>query len=204
MNGLPRFLTFGWWNLHDFAHYDAARSSDPRWPKLHAHYEAKRGRILAALQELFGKEFPDLLAVCEITREAAQDLAARLPPGFKFSVSPPYPHDDGFQVAVFYRSDVGFSPEAPLIPTDVEDVAEGTRPMVPVHFTLQGHVIRFVACHWTAFETDTSRLARERLADVLRRDIHAFLEPEVPKTGGVPLTLPAGQGRYMLTIRPWP
>ena len=53
--------------------------------------------------------------------------------------------------------------------------------MVAVHFTLPGHVIRFVACHWTAFDTATSRLARERLADVLRRDIHAFLEPEVPK-----------------------
>jgi endonuclease/exonuclease/phosphatase family metal-dependent hydrolase len=183
MNGQPGFLTFGWWNLHNFAHYDAARSSDPRWPKLSAHYEAKRERVLAALQELFGQALPDLLAVCEITRQAAHDLAARLPPGFNVAVSPTYAHDDGFQVAVFYRSVVGFSPEPPLIPTDVEDLAEGTRPMVPVHFTFPGHVIRFVACHWTAFDTDTSRLARERLADVLRRDTHAFLEPEVPKAG---------------------
>ena len=44
-----------------------------------AHYEAKKGRILAAFQELFGAQFPDLLAVCEITREAAQDLLAELP-----------------------------------------------------------------------------------------------------------------------------
>ena len=82
MNGPRGSLTFSWWNLHDFAHYDAARSSDPRWPKSHAHYEAKKGRILAAFQELFGSQFPDLLAVCEITREAAQDLVAGLPPGF--------------------------------------------------------------------------------------------------------------------------
>ncbi len=138
-------------------------------------------RLLAAFQELFGEGFPDLLAVCEITREAAQDLTTKLPPGFSIAVSPDYPHDDGFQVAIFYRSGMGFSSEPPLIPTDRAEVAEGTRPMVPVHLTLEGHVIRFVACHWTAF--DTSRVARERLADLLRQDIYDFLEPEVPRPG---------------------
>ncbi|MGH7172276.1 MAG: endonuclease/exonuclease/phosphatase family protein [Gemmataceae bacterium] len=186
MNGQPRFLTFAWWNLQDFAHHDPSRISDPRWPKRQVDYEAKRTRILIAFQEIFGKEYPDLLAVCEITREAAQDLTVRLPIGFRVAISPTYPYDDGFQVAVFYRSAVGFSAEPPLIPTDKEDVAEGTRPMIPVHLAFQGHIIRFVACHWTAFDTDTSRLARERLADVLRRDVHAFLEPEVPKAGLIP------------------
>ncbi len=144
---------------------------------------AKRDRILTAFQEVFGKEYPDLLAVCEITREAAQDLVARFPGVFRVAVSPTYPHDDGFQVAVFYRSGANLSPEPPLIPTDKEDVAAGTRPMIPVHVTFQEHVIRFVACHWTALDTDRSREARQRLADVLRRDSHAFLEPEVPKAG---------------------
>src|SRR5262245_33777610 len=74
MAGQPRFLNFAWWNLHNFAHFDAAQASDPRWPKLHAYDEAKRDRILAALHELFGQQFPDLLAVCEVTREAAKDL----------------------------------------------------------------------------------------------------------------------------------
>ena len=183
MNGLPGFLVFAWWNLHNFAHHDAARCSATRWPKRLADYEAKRDRILAAFQEALANGYPDLLAVCEITREAAHDLAARLPVAFNVTVSPTYPHDDGFQVAVFYRSGVGFSPEAPLIPTDREDVPEGTRPMVPIHFSFKGHVIRFVACHWTGFDTDTSHVARERLADVLKRDTHAFLEPEVPTVG---------------------
>ncbi|WP_088257563.1 endonuclease/exonuclease/phosphatase family protein [Fimbriiglobus ruber] len=183
MDERPHFLTFGWWNLHNFAHYDADRTSDPRWPRLLAHYEAKRTVILTAFQELFADEFPDLLAVCEITREAARDLTARLPGGYNLAVSPTYPHDDGFQVAVFYRQGKGFSPEPPLFASAVEDVAAGTRPMIPVHFTFQSHVIRFVACHWTAFDSDSSREARERLADVLRRDSHAFLEPEVPKPG---------------------
>src|SRR5438067_761948 len=56
MNGQPRVLLFGWWNLHDFAHYDATRSSANRWPKQHADYEAKRDRILQALREVFGLE----------------------------------------------------------------------------------------------------------------------------------------------------
>jgi endonuclease/exonuclease/phosphatase family metal-dependent hydrolase len=183
MNGSLRFLRFGWWNLHNFAHFDANRISDPRWPARPDHYAAKRERLLTTFPELFGSDLFDLLAVCEITREAARDLVTRLPPGFNVTVPPPYPHDDGFQVAVFFRSGVGFSLELPLIPTDMEDVAEGTRPMVPIHLTLPGQVIRFVACHWTAFDTDASRLARERLADVLRRDVHAFLEPEVPPPG---------------------
>ena len=144
---MARFLTFAWWNLHNFSHFDAARSSHARWPKRPEDYEAKRDRILAALREIFGKDDPDLLAVCEITREAAQGLAAMVPAHFEVAVPPPYPRDDGFQVAVFYRSGVGFSPELPLIPTHEEDVPEGTRPMVPVHLTFPGHVIRFVACH---------------------------------------------------------
>ena len=174
-------LTFAWWNLHNFAHYDSARRSDPRWPKRKKEYEAKRDRILAALDQVFGKDYPDLMAVCEITREAAQELVTRFPSPFSVSVSPTYPLDDGFQVAVFYRSGAGFSPELPMISTDREDLAEGTRPMIPVHFAFSGHMIRFLACHWTAFED--SREARERLADVVRRDTHAFLEPTVPKPG---------------------
>src|SRR5262249_30920467 len=60
---------------------------------------------------------------------------------------------------------------------------EGTRPMIPVHLKLPGHLVRFVACHWTAFDNSSSRLARERLADVLRRDCHDFLAPPVPTPG---------------------
>jgi endonuclease/exonuclease/phosphatase family metal-dependent hydrolase len=183
MKGQPRFLSFCWWNLHDFAHYDAARSSAKRWPKRRDDYEAKRDRVLMALQEVFGKEDPDLFAACEITREAAHELAARLPSGLKVTFAPPYPRDDGFQVAVFYRPGAGLTPEPPLLPTAKEDVTEETRPMIPVHLTLPGHVIRFVACHWTSLAAPSSRVARERLADILRRDAYDFLAPEVPTPG---------------------
>ncbi len=183
MTGEPRFLTFGWWNLHNFAHYDAERTSGDRWPKRLEDYEAKRGRILAAFQEIFGDNFPDLLAVCEITREAAADLVVRLPGAYQVSICPPYPRDDRFQVAVFYRPSAGFSAEAPLIPSEHDDVTLETRPMIPIQLATNGHVIRFVACHWTAFEDESSQLARERIADVLRRDCHRFLRPRLPKPG---------------------
>jgi endonuclease/exonuclease/phosphatase family metal-dependent hydrolase len=183
MNGRTRPVSFGWWNLHDFAHYDAARISARRRPKRRADYDVKRDRVLAGLRQVFGEVFPDLLAVCETTREAAQDLLAELPQGYQVACAPPYPRDDGFQVAVFYRSAAGLTAELPLIPAESEDLTEETRPMIPVHLNVPGHVVRFVACHWTSFDALSCEIARQRLADVLRRDIHDFLDPEVPTPG---------------------
>jgi endonuclease/exonuclease/phosphatase family metal-dependent hydrolase len=120
------------------------------------------------------------LAVCEITREAAEDLLRSLPSGFKLAIAPAYPKESEFQVAVFFRTSVGLTAELPLIPSETEDVTRETRPMVPVHLTITGHVIRFVACHWTGFDEVSSRAARRRLADFLRRDTYEFLYPEVP------------------------
>jgi endonuclease/exonuclease/phosphatase family metal-dependent hydrolase len=174
-------LTFAWWNLHNFAHYDPGRSVLARRPKQLGHYEAKRDLILAAFHELTANGIPDLIAVCEITREAARDLVARLPSGFDVATSPTSTYEDDFQVAIFYRSGLGLTPELPLIPTETEDVSRSTRPMLPVHLTLPGHVIRFVACHWTGLDEDSSSLARSRLADFLRRDTYEFLNPGAPK-----------------------
>jgi endonuclease/exonuclease/phosphatase family metal-dependent hydrolase len=84
---------------------------------------------------------------------------------------------------VFFRSGVGFTPELPIIPSDEEDIREGTRQMIPVHLKLPNHLIRFVACHWTAFDNSSSRVARERLADVLKRNCQEFLKPPVPTMG---------------------
>jgi endonuclease/exonuclease/phosphatase family metal-dependent hydrolase len=187
--GASRFLTFAWWNLHDFAHYDPLRAVHKRWPKEPARYEAKRDRILAAFAELFFDGYPDLLAVCEITYEAAEDLASRLPSGYSIAAPQPRMQFDGFQVVVFFRNGIGLTRELPLIPTDTEDVPQGTRPMIPVHLTIKGHVIRFIACHWTAI--DSSNVTRERLADVLKRNVYDFLEPEVPV---------AGQARHVIVL----
>jgi hypothetical protein len=91
MNGNPRFLLFGWWNLHNFAHFDSAKISHKRWPKTQRDYEAKRDCILTALREVFGNRSPHLLALCEITREAARDLAAHLPGGDQLALPPRTP-----------------------------------------------------------------------------------------------------------------
>ena len=183
MNGQPRFFFFGWWNLHNFAHFDQTKISHQRWPNTQRDYEMKRNRILAALREVFGKRQPHLLAFCEISRESAQDLAAHLPGDYLVAYPPKYPREDGFHVAILYRSEVGITPELPIIPSNEEDIREGTRPMIPVHLKLPGHLIRIVACHWTAFDNASSRVVRERLADVFKRNCHEFLEPPVPTPG---------------------
>lgn len=174
-----RLLRFAWWNLHDFAHFDRTRISRPRWPTRAAHSAAKRGRVLGAFAELFGSDFPDLLAVCEVTREAAEDLLPRLPTGYELAVDPSAEGDD-FRVAVFYRPAAGLTREPLLIPFGEADVPRGTRAMVPVHHTSAGHVIRFVFGHWPGLDEDTTATYRARLADLLRRNTHEFLYPAGP------------------------
>jgi endonuclease/exonuclease/phosphatase family metal-dependent hydrolase len=183
MAGQQAALSFCWWNLHNFAHFDASRASESRWPKRAEDFEAKRDRILTTLQEWFEGIFPDLLAVCEVTREAASELAGRMSPAFDVAVAPLYPRDDGFQVAVIYRKGVGFSADLPLLPFEDLDVSEETRPMIPVQYTQAGQVIRFVACHWTSFDNARSRATRVRLADYLRGNTYEFLQPN---TSGSP------------------
>src|SRR3954470_21393343 len=116
MAGQQATLSFCWWNLHNFAHFDASRASERRWPKRAEDFEAKRDRILSTLQELGADGFPDLFAICEVTREAASELTSRMSPAFDVAFAPTYPRDDGFQVAVLYREGVGFSADTPLLP----------------------------------------------------------------------------------------
>jgi endonuclease/exonuclease/phosphatase family metal-dependent hydrolase len=182
MAGQQAALSFCWWNLHDFAHFDASRASERRWPKRAEDFKAKRDRILATLRELFAGGFPDLLAVCEVTREAASELARRMSPTRIVAVAPTYPHDDGFQVAVIYRTGIGFETNTPLLPFEDLDVSEETRPMIPVRFTRAGQVIRFVACHWTSFDLPRSRAMRQKLADYIRGDTYEFLQPNMSGT----------------------
>jgi hypothetical protein len=49
----PRMLTFCWWNLHNFAHYDPASSSKKRRWKRRSDYEAKKRRFHATFKEVF-------------------------------------------------------------------------------------------------------------------------------------------------------
>lgn len=172
-----RHLRFAWWNLHDFAHFDPARiSRRKRWPAREGQYEAKRDRVLAACDELFGGRYPDLLGVCEITRPAAADLLARLPSGYELAVLPDGPGDD-FQVAVYFRPSAGLTREPLLIPFGEADVPRRTRPMIPLHHTGAGYVVRFVFCHWPGMGERSSGVYRGRLADFLRRNSYEFLCP---------------------------
>jgi hypothetical protein len=71
MAGQQTALSFCWWNLHDFAHFDANRASGERWPKRAEDFEAKRDRILATLQELFAGGFLVALEVNNATNSRA-------------------------------------------------------------------------------------------------------------------------------------
>jgi hypothetical protein len=175
-------LHFIWWNLCNFAHFDATKSALDRWPDQSSHYEEKRDRILGVIKSLNKPAYPDLIALCEITRLAAEDLVGKLS-NFSLVMASAYPGEDEFQVAILYREGLGLTPELPLLPGDTEDVTPGTRPMVTLHLTLPGHVIRFVACHWTSMAKKTSTAARSRLANCLRRNTYEFLNPEVRTSG---------------------
>ena len=182
MESLNR-LTFVWWNLNNFAHYEAGKSVLRRRPQQLSHYEAKRDRIVATLRSLPDHGCPDIFAACEITREAAQDLVTKLPSDFDVAFTPTLSHEAEYQVVVIYRKGMNLIPEMALLPSETAAVTSETRPMIPIHLTVAGHVIRFIACHWTGFQADSSQIARMRVADYLRDDVHAFLYPEVPAPG---------------------
>lgn len=168
-------LRFCWWNLHNFAHFDPSRVSSPRWPKSAQAFESKLDRIAACLPQLIGGDVPDLLGLCEITREAARSLTDRFPGVYEAVFAPAYPRDDGFQVVILHRKGTGFVADPPLLSYEDLDVPEETRPMISVRYVQGGLVIRFVACHWTSFDTPQARASRIRLADYLRGDVYQYL-----------------------------
>lgn len=178
----PRQLTFVWWNVHDFAAFDPARSSSHRWPPCEEHFVEKQRRIITAISQLDGGRIPDLIALCEVTREAAESLATKLP-DHELTFAPPVPKDDPFQVVVYFRKNAGFSVPQPILCAHENGLTRETRPMIPVHFAFEGHLIRFIACHWTAFDTQGSDVARQRLADILRANIYDFFNREIPISG---------------------
>jgi len=82
-----------------------------------------------------------------------------------------------FQVAMLIRRDRNLAARQPWI---VWGGTLDTRPMCLVHYYTRKAQILFVACHWTAFETDTSDEMRGRCADTLRDRIYEFLFPPRP------------------------
>ena len=113
MSGSMRELSFCWWNLHNFAHYDNQRSGLKGWPKSLAEYEAKKARIMQVLDELFPTALPDLLAICEITPKAAWDLGESLKNVYVAITATSF-SENAFQVAVLHRNAPEFKASFPF------------------------------------------------------------------------------------------
>lgn len=170
----PRELRFCWWNVQDFAHFDANRSLMERWPTSLDQYREKRRRVDAAFDAMFGVDVPDVIGLCEITKAAAEDLQGRRFPNHELVLSSPG-DDLPFQIAVFLRRGRSLSDRQVW---EASDVSEGTRPMCVAQYQTRKAHILFVACHWPAFDETTSAEARRRCADRLRRGVYDFLYPK--------------------------
>jgi hypothetical protein len=169
----PPDLRFCWWNVQDFAHFDAARSLFDRWPSSTDEYAEKRRRVIAAFDAMFGSNEPDVIALGEITRPAAEDLQRVKFPGHDLVLT--HVGDQvAFQVAILIRQGTKVSGREAWF---AEGVSAETRPMGVVQYYSRKASILFVACHWPAFDERTSLEARRRCGDTVRNGVYDFLFP---------------------------
>ena len=167
---VPPSVRFAWWNVNNFAHYDANRAGEEHWPLEPPEYTAKCARVDAALQHLVATQSPDVIGLGEITSTAAEELQARVFPGYEL-IFPDAAPGALFQVAVFYRASARFQQRQPLLALDVPRT---TRGMAIVDCLRAGHCVRFIFCHWTAFG-DNAGTYRERLAETVSAHAYDFL-----------------------------
>lgn len=170
-------LNFIWWNAYNFAHFDIKRAGKPRWPASPAEFDEKLRRVEMVLTAVNQDTPLQLIALAEVTDEAAIAIRDRLFPGFKvFSVDSLIHETSDFHVAIIYNPSVGFGEEDILIPSNIPRT---TRPMATVAFRAATHLIRFYACHWTARFDENSARSRIMSAAYLNEQIYDFLHPAV-------------------------
>jgi endonuclease/exonuclease/phosphatase family metal-dependent hydrolase len=170
-----RSLRFVWWNVADFAHFDEGRAEEVRWPVRPEEYEEKCKRVDGVLRGLMEHGRPDVVALAEVTRQAAQDLRDRMFEGFEVhSLDTGLPRAE-FQVAVLFDPRVAVSPGLLIVP----HVPRGTRPMAVLEVPWSGHRLRVYACHWrNRFDKDEGQPVRDRQAEELGGAIYDFLHQE--------------------------
>ncbi len=176
MDGLAvRHLRFVWWNVQSFGHYDTAWVADPRLPRSAGEYTAKRVRVAAALRAVLAEGGLDLIALAEITCEAAADLAQDVCPGFKvFAIDDLYQGRPTFQVAILYDPNAG-----PIFPDLFApiDISDASRAMAVVEYRWATDLLRVYACHFTAqIGGEISLRNRSEMARQLNRHAYEFLQ----------------------------
>lgn len=170
-----------WWNANNFFHFrpeEAKSREQSRWPQSREEYQEKCSRVDAALLEFFAIDGPPrILALGEITREAATQLRDRILPDYRVLSLDVMPSEPTSQVAALYAPDdalIQFSEQPPLVPPRT---TRATRPMGVIDAKTNGHIIRFVICHWTArMDEDASKKLRYRTADFLSGECFDFTQ----------------------------
>jgi endonuclease/exonuclease/phosphatase family metal-dependent hydrolase len=165
-------LTFAWWNVCNFAHFDTTKAGKDRWPSSRDEFEAKAQRIASVLNSCFrGTQGIDVIALGEVTKGAAEFLRNHY-----FTDHEAYSLDltgqPSFQVAVLYRRDLDVELGPPVIPPFMP---RGTRPAAELDWIISRHRVRFVAVHWQSRRGVTSTKYRSQVAAFLGRRTYRFL-----------------------------
>lgn len=161
---------FVWWNVGGLASFDRRRVAERGWPRSAEESEAQFDRIAGVFNEIGSAGRIHLVALGEITRQAAEQLVARVFPGYSL-YSPDFSSDARHSLALLFDPKAGLvSPGQLPIP-----YAPGeSRPMVRLDLLKGRDRIRIYGCHWPAFETPTSRKTRVEAASHLNRSIYNF------------------------------
>ncbi|HET6250382.1 MAG TPA: endonuclease/exonuclease/phosphatase family protein [Tepidisphaeraceae bacterium] len=171
-----RPLRFLWWNVQDLAHFTPRMQAIERWPKSPDEYAAKLARVSEVIRSSSEKNgTPELVALAEVTLEAAADLKRTLFPEHRLLSLDSVPDNPDFHVAVLFPNDSAFQEVAPFV---AFDVPETTRPMAVLDYVKNGEQIRFISAHWTAPFNTAGERYQEELATQLRGYIHDFVHSE--------------------------
>jgi Endonuclease/Exonuclease/phosphatase family len=162
-----------WWNVQDFAHFDPDRSAVKRWPESPEMYAEKMRRVIETVDAIDATETPDVIGLCEVTPQAARDLVTRRFPNHKIVYGQP-DQPMTHQVVLLIRNDATYRDQATVF---IRGGTAGSQPIVVSDVQTEKAHMRVFACHWTAFENESSEEMRGRAADSLREAIYEFLNP---------------------------
>ncbi|MFJ1213318.1 endonuclease/exonuclease/phosphatase family protein [Burkholderia pyrrocinia] len=169
-----------WWNANNFLHFLAGKAKSPRsrWPKSQEQYAEKCARVDTALNELFsvtGK--PHVLILAEVTQQAANELQARILPGYRVSSLDVKKDSPTPQIAMFYAPDTKDFRFREQVPIVVPRMPDETRPMGVLDVEFDGHTVRIISCHWQSrIGGEVAKKARGKMADHLAVENYQFVD----------------------------
>lgn len=163
-----------WWNINDHYHFDPSKSGD-RWPKSAADYVEKCNRVISAFHAFFREHgSPKIIALCEITQQAALDLQIKIFQNYDLISLDIAPEKPSLQISLFIHKqrDVKITEHRPIV---VDDVPRGTRPMAVLDIEKNTACVRLITCHWPARISDDSERYRERSAYFLAKYAYDYI-----------------------------